>query len=68
MIKLKEIEKDYQIEPINAIINNDTIIPGNKGKYIDINTSYKEMKKIWYFEESLISYKNISPEISIYNN
>ena len=68
MIKLKEVENNYKIEPINAIINDDNIIPGNSGKYIDINTSYKEMKKIGYFEESLISYKNIYPEISIYNN
>ena len=55
MIKLKEVENNYKIEPINAIINDDNIIPGNSGKYIDINTSYKEMKKIGYFEESLIS-------------
>lgn len=68
MIKLKEVENNYKIEPINATIKDDTIIPGNTGKYIDINTSYKEMKKIGYFEESLISYKDIYPEISIYNN
>lgn len=68
MIKLKEVEATYKIEPINATIKEDTIIPGNTGKYIDLDTSYKAMKKIGYFEESLISYKNIYPEISIYNN
>ena len=68
MIKLKEIESNYKIEPIDAIIDNDTIIPGNVGKYIDLDTSYKQMKKIGYFEETLITYKNIYPEISIYNN
>ena len=68
MIKLKEIENAYKIEPIDAKIIDDTIIPGNVGKYIDINTSYKEMKKIGYFEETLISYKDIYPNISIYNN
>lgn len=68
MIKLKEIEKEYKIEPINAIIKDDTIIPGNIGSYIDTETSYKQMKKIGYFENSLISYKSIYPEISIYNN
>ena len=68
MIKLKEIEETYKIEPINATIKDDTIIPGNVGKYIDIETSYKAMKKIGYFEESLISYKSIYPEISIYNH
>lgn len=68
MIKLKEIESSYKIEPTNAIINHDTIIPGNIGRYIDIENSYKEMKKIGYFEESLISYKDIYPTTSIYNN
>lgn len=68
MIKLKEIEDTYKIEPINAIIQEDTIIPGVVGKSIDLDSSYKQMKKIGYFEESLITYKNIYPEISIYNN
>jgi len=68
MIKLKEIELNYKIEPINAIIKDDTIIPGNIGSYIDTDTSYKQMKKIGYFEESLISFKNIYPDTSIYNN
>jgi len=68
MIKLKEIEQDYKTEPINAIINNDTIIPGKIGKSINLNSSYKKMKKIGYFEQSLIHYENIYPTTSIYNN
>ena len=68
MIKLKEIENNYKMEAINAIIKNDTIIPGQIGKSINIEASYKEMKKIGYFEESLITYENIYPETSIYNN
>ena len=68
MIKLKEIKDNYKINPINAIINEDTIIPGKTGTSINIDNSYKEMKKIGYFEESLIKYENIYPTISIYNN
>ena len=68
MIKLKEIKEAYTIEPINAIIKEDTIIPGNIGKHIDMDSSYKQMKKLGFFEESLISYKDIYPEISIHNN
>lgn len=68
MIKLKEIENEYKKEPINATLIDDTIIPGNIGKNIDLDISYKQMKKIGYFEESLISYETIYPEISIYNN
>lgn len=67
MIKIKEYS-NTNINPTNAIINNNTIIPGNIGKYIDNEASYKAMKKIGYFEPSLLIYKTIYPEISIYNN
>lgn len=68
MIKIKEYAKANNTTPINATIKDDTIIPGNIGKAIDEENSYKAMKKIGYFESSLITYKNIYPEISIYNN
>ena len=68
MIKIKEYEKTANTNAINAIIENDTIIPGNTGKYIDIDASYKNMRKIGYFEPTLLIYKEIYPEISIYNN
>ena len=68
MLKIKEYSKTYNINPTNAKIINDTIIPGNIGKYIDEETSYKSMKKLGYFEKNLIVWKNIYPEISIYNN
>ena len=53
----EEIEELYKIEPIDAIIKDNTIIPGNIGKTINLELSYKEMKKIGYFEESLIKYE-----------
>lgn len=68
MIKLNEIAEHYKIEPIDAKIENDTIIPGQSGKSINIAKSYKLMKKIGYFEESQLKYDNIYPNISIYNN
>lgn len=68
MIKIKEIAPSKNIPATNAIINEDTIIPGNTGKYIDILESYKSMKKISYYNESLLIYKDVYPEVSIYNN
>ena len=68
MVKIKEYSSNNNTNPINATISEDTIIPGNVGKYIDEDNSYKNMKKIGYFEPTLITYKNIYPEISIYNN
>lgn len=68
MLHIKDIAKKNYINPINAIIKDDTIIPGSTGKYIDTEVSYKAMKKIGYYEPSLLVYKEIYPEISIYNS
>ena len=68
MIKIKEYANSFNYKPTDAYISDDTIIPGNVGKYIDEENSYKAMKKIGYFEPSLIEYKDLYPEVSIYNN
>ena len=68
MIKINEYAKKSNINPINAIINKDEITPGKIGQYIDSEASYKVMKKLGYIEPSMLVYKNIYPEISIYNN
>lgn len=68
MIKIKEYKNTYNKEPQNAHIDNDTIIPGQVGISIDEENSYKAMKKIGYFEPTLIISNNIYPEVSIYNN
>lgn len=68
MIKIKETAEEKNINPINAIIKDDTITPGKVGKHIDTDASYKAMKKIGTFESSLLIYTDIYPEISIHNN
>ena len=67
MTELKEQRKTYIKEPENAIIKDNTIIPGLNGKEIDIDLSYKEMKKIGKFNEKNIIFKQIKPEITINN-
>ena len=68
MIKLNSIKEEYTILPVNATISNDTIIPGEKGKEIDINKSYEEMKLGGIFREESLIYKDIMPSSSIRNN
>ena len=68
MIKINEYADENNRKALNATIVDDTITPGNTGRYIDTETSYKAMKKIGYFEPSQIVYKTVYPEISIYNN
>lgn len=59
MIKIKQEKHKYYIKPIEAIIENDTIIPGIKGKEVDINKTYSKMKRYGKYEESLIVLKDI---------
>ena len=63
--QIEEVTNQYKIDPINAKIDNNTIIPGINGMEIDINESYKKMKKINNFNTNLLVYRQIEPEISI---
>ena len=65
MRKIKNEYKKYENEPINAKIENDFIIPGKNGKYVDFNKSYYKMKKLSYYTDSLYVYKISFPKISI---
>jgi hypothetical protein len=68
MITLKEKQKEYKKDYIDASINKNTIIPGLSGENINLNKSYSKMKRYGQFEESLIVIKKIKPKISIENN
>ena len=65
---LNEIEliaNQYKVEPIDALIKDNDIIPGLNGIEIDIKKSYRKMKKINSFNSNLLVYKEVLPEISI---
>lgn len=68
MIKINSNKYKYEKNSQNAIINNNTIIPGISKTSIDINNSYLKMKRIKKYEESLLVFKYTSPDISILNN
>ena len=63
--QIEEIQEQYKTEPINAVIEGNTIIPGLSGKMIDIKNSYKKMKKLNKFNANLLVYKDSKPEISV---
>lgn len=68
MINLENNKEQNKIESVNASIVDNTIIPGIKGKEIDINKSYKKMKKIGTYDDSLLVFNETTPKISIKNN
>lgn len=68
MIKINEIKDEYKIEPILAIIKDDTIIPGINGLEVDVDKSYSEMKQIGIFKEMLLTYKEVKVSNSLKDN
>jgi len=68
MVEIKDRADEFYVAPRNAVINNKTIIPGKVGLEVDVEKSYRAMKKVGFFEESLLRYNEIYPEVSIYNN
>ena len=68
MLYLKDIEDKYYQEPINPIINNNTIIPGINGYKINIDKSYNKLKEVGSFNEQLLVYEQIKLKDSIKNH
>lgn len=67
MIELKRKGIEYEIDAKDATIVDKTIIPGQKGKKIDLDKSYSKMKRYGSFNESLITLMDTDPSISIKN-
>ncbi len=68
MIKIRENKKACELEPINAIIKEDTIIPGLSGYVINELESYHKLKKVGFYNKELLEYKTVKPKISLVNN
>lgn len=65
---IKEHSDTYKVESENAKVENDTIVPGLNGKSINNNKSYDNMKRLGQFNENLLIYDLVLPEISMKDN
>jgi len=68
MIEIKNKKDDYKTDSIDAIIDNNTIIPGVNKREVNINKSYKVMKSNGYFSDKLFVYDYEKPKISLTDN
>lgn len=68
MIKIKEVQDKYYVEPKEAVILDNTIIPGLSGQMVDTSESYYKMKKMGLFNETLLIIKEIKPKELLFNN
>ena len=65
MQEIKKNKDKFEQKEINAIIDNDTIIPGKCSKKVNIELSYKKMKRVNKYTESLLVFEEVKPSISI---
>ncbi|MBR6690480.1 MAG: polysaccharide deacetylase family protein [Bacilli bacterium] len=68
MIEIKAKKNEYKTDSIDAIVNDNTIIPGVNAKKVNINKSYKNMKNNGYFSDKLFIYDYTKPKISLTDN
>lgn len=68
MIEIKSNYKKYKMDSINAIIENNTIIPGIREKIVNIKRSYKNMKTNGYYSDKLFIYDYKNPKVSLSDN
>ena len=65
---INSVEDNYNIKAVNAVIKDNTIIPGIKGKTINKHKSLLKMQEFGTFNELYLIYDYINPDISINNN
>lgn len=68
MMEISSIKDEYEVMPVNAIIEDNTIVPGLKGRKIDLDKSYDEMRVGGVFREDALVYKDIYPSNTLSNN
>ncbi len=68
MISINNVKDDYREDAIDAIIDNDTIIPGTSGREVDIEKSYSNMKSIGLFHENYLVFKDVMPKSTLNDN
>lgn len=65
MKTIKNKESKYETKAINAIIKENTIIPGISGKVIDYDETYNKMKQYGAYNEVLTTLKEKKPAVSV---
>lgn len=68
MQSIKNNKENYCVESVNAIIVDNTIVPGIKGKEINEMQSYLNMRDFGSFNSNYLIYDNLKPDISVEDN
>ena len=67
MKEIRKAKKSYEEDYINAMVESNKIIPGVSGIEVDEKTSYESMKKYGEYNENLMVFSEVLPNISVTN-
>ena len=68
---MKEIIKNahlFQTESVNAVVSDNTVVPGISGKEVSVRRSYIKMGEFGFFNENFLAFDDIRPDISLYDS
>lgn len=68
MQTINEVKDFKEYEPVDAIIDGNTIIPGKKGRTINKRETYLKMNDFGTFNETFFVYDYQKPDVSLYDN
>lgn len=65
MQTIRKEEHKYYEEAVDAVLTDNSIIPGAKGSKVNVNESYKKMKQYGSYRESLLVFEEVDPSVSL---
>ncbi len=65
---INENSKDYNVDAVSAVIEDDYIIPGLNGYAVNVLKSYNNMRYLDTFNSYYLEYDKVLPNISLENN
>ena len=65
MQTIRKEEHKYYEEAVDAVLTDNSIVPGAKGSKVNVDESYKKMKQYGSYKESLLVFEEVDPSVSL---
>lgn len=65
MKTIRKEEHKYYEKAIDAVLTDNSIIPGAKGSKVNVDESYKKMKRYGAYKDSLLVFEEVDPSVSV---
>ena len=67
-VSIMTVKDDYHKDAVDAVIENNYIIPGLTGVEVNVDKSFQNMQDYGYFVESDLVFDEITPTVSLSNH